>query len=54
MEESILVKTEVIQSLIEHNDELENYFRNTILPQFYVEANLILKKFTLHNYFNNR
>ncbi len=46
MEESILVKTEVIQSLIEHNDELENYFRNTIIPQLYVDANLILKKFT--------
>lgn len=28
------------------NYELENYFRNTIIPQLFVDANLILRKFT--------
>jgi two-component system, OmpR family, phosphate regulon sensor histidine kinase PhoR len=37
---------EVIQKLIEQNDELENYFRNTIIPQLFVDSNLILRKFT--------
>ena len=35
-----------IEKLIEQNDELENYFRNTIIPQLFVDANLILQKFT--------
>ncbi|GGE41592.1 two-component system phosphate regulon sensor histidine kinase PhoR [Pedobacter psychrotolerans] len=35
-----------INALIELNDELENYFRNTIIPQLFVDANLILRKFT--------
>ena len=35
-----------IQELIEHNDELENYFRNTIIPQLFVDGNLRLQKFT--------
>lgn len=35
-----------INELIELNDELENYFRNTIIPQLFVDANLILRKFT--------
>ena len=35
-----------IDHLIELNDELENYFRNTIIPQLFVDANLILRKFT--------
>lgn len=35
-----------IQNLIEHNDELENYFRNTIIPQLYVDGDLKLQKFT--------
>lgn len=39
-------KKEIIQDLIEHNDELENYFRNTIIPQLFVDADLILRKFT--------
>jgi two-component system phosphate regulon sensor histidine kinase PhoR len=39
-------KEEIIQDLIEHNDELENYFRNTIIPQLFVDADLILRKFT--------
>lgn len=28
------------------NEELENYFENTIIPQLYVDAELILRKFT--------
>jgi two-component system, OmpR family, phosphate regulon sensor histidine kinase PhoR len=37
---------EHIIELIELNDELENYFRNTIIPQLFVDANLILRKYT--------
>ena len=39
-------KNQLIKSLIEHNDELENYFRNTIIPQLFVDADLIVQKFT--------
>ncbi|RZL02591.1 MAG: ATP-binding protein, partial [Pedobacter sp.] len=39
-------KTEQISALIELNEELENYFRNTIIPQLFVDAHLILRKFT--------
>lgn len=39
-------KNEQIQELIEHNDELENYFRNTIIPQLFVDGQLKLRKFT--------
>lgn len=35
-----------INELIELNDELENYFSNTIIPQLFVDSNLILRKFT--------
>jgi two-component system phosphate regulon sensor histidine kinase PhoR len=35
-----------LEKLIERNDELESYFRNTIIPQLFVDANLILRKFT--------
>ncbi len=35
-----------ISTLIELNDELENYFRNTIIPQLFIDAKLILRKFT--------
>ena len=35
-----------IEQLIERNNELENYFRNTIIPQLFVDADLILQKFT--------
>lgn len=35
-----------VKQLIELNDELENYFRNTIIPQLFVDADLILRKFT--------
>jgi len=34
------------KNLTELNDELENYFRNTIIPQLFVDANLVLQKFT--------
>ncbi|MEX2594960.1 MAG: ATP-binding protein [Anditalea sp.] len=35
-----------IKNLIELNDELENYFKNTIIPQLFVDSDLILRKFT--------
>jgi two-component system phosphate regulon sensor histidine kinase PhoR len=37
---------EQLENLIEINDELENYFRNTIIPQLYIDSDLILRKFT--------
>lgn len=39
-------KNQQIKELIELNDELENYFRNTIIPQLFVDANEILRKIT--------
>lgn len=39
-------KNEQITSLIELNEELENYFQNTIIPQLFVDAQLVLRKFT--------
>ena len=39
-------KNQQIQELIEHNDELENYFRNTIIPQLFVDGEFKLQKFT--------
>lgn len=39
-------KKQQISELIKLNDELENYFGNTIIPQLFVDANLILRKFT--------
>lgn len=35
-----------IADLIELNEELENYFSNTIIPQLFIDSNLILRKFT--------
>ena len=35
-----------VKDLIALNDELENYFRNTVIPQLFVDADLILRKFT--------
>ncbi|WP_017732525.1 sensor histidine kinase [Nafulsella turpanensis] len=35
-----------IKNLVKLNDELENYFRNTVIPQLFVDADLILRKFT--------
>ncbi|WMN12625.1 PAS domain-containing protein [Marivirga salinae] len=34
------------RKLVELNEELENYFRNTIIPQFFVDADLVLRKFS--------
>ncbi len=39
-------KNQQIQKLIEHNDELENYFRNTIIPQLFIDGELKLRKYT--------
>lgn len=39
-------KDQQISALIELNDELENYFGNTIIPQLFVDSNLRLRKFT--------
>lgn len=39
-------KNDKISTLIELNEELENYFRNTIIPQLFVDAHLLLRKFT--------
>ena len=39
-------KNQQIQVLIEQNDELENYFRNTIIPQLFVDGEFKLQKFT--------
>ena len=41
-----MIATPVIENLTKQNDELENYFRNTIIPQLFVDANLVLRKFT--------
>ena len=35
-----------VENLVEMNDELENYFKNTIIPQLYIDASLTLRKFT--------
>ena len=37
---------DLIKKLTEKNDELENYFRNTIIPQLFIDENLILRKYT--------
>ena len=39
-------KDQQINSLFELNETLENYFGNTIIPQLFVDAQLILRKFT--------
>ena len=41
-----IMQSEQIDTLIELNDELENYFRNNKIPQLFVDANRILRKFT--------
>ncbi|GGH26121.1 ATP-binding protein [Sphingobacterium alkalisoli] len=40
------MKTVKMKSQSELNEELENYFSNTIIPQLFVDANLLLQKFT--------
>lgn len=39
-------KNQRINTLSELNEDLENYFSNTIIPQLFVDAKLILRKFT--------
>jgi two-component system phosphate regulon sensor histidine kinase PhoR len=39
-------KNNQIKELTAQNADLENYFRNTIIPQLFIDANLILRKFT--------
>lgn len=39
-------KNELISELSELNEELENYFSNTIIPQLFIDADLVLRKFT--------
>ncbi len=39
-------KDRQIIKLTRLNDDLENYFRNTIIPQLFIDAHLILRKFT--------
>jgi two-component system phosphate regulon sensor histidine kinase PhoR len=53
MSKSIVVEKKEIKKLVELNDELENYFRNTIIPQIFIDADLILRKFSppAHKYF---
>jgi len=38
--------TKTKKELIELNDELENYFQNTIIPQLFVDSDMVLRKFT--------
>jgi two-component system phosphate regulon sensor histidine kinase PhoR len=42
----MLDTSDQIAELLELNDELENYFRNTIIPQLYIDGDMILQKFT--------
>jgi two-component system phosphate regulon sensor histidine kinase PhoR len=42
----MFTKNDQIETLTELNHELENYFRNTIIPQLYIDGDLILRKFT--------
>ncbi len=46
MNDQTVVAKKEIKKLVELNDELENYFRNTIIPQLFVDADLILRKFS--------
>lgn len=39
-------KKDQINELTELNDELENYFANTIIPQLFIDSALVLRKFT--------
>lgn len=41
------MKSELMES-IQRNEDLENYFANTIIPQIYVNADLVLCRFTPH------
>ena len=46
MEKTSENKQKGMRSLKELNDELENYFKNTIIPQLFIDADFILRKFT--------
>jgi two-component system phosphate regulon sensor histidine kinase PhoR len=46
MSERVVVEEKKIKKLVELNEELENYFRNTIIPQLFIDADLILRKFS--------
>ena len=46
MDDSVVAEKKEIKKLLEINEELENYFRNTIIPQLFVDADLILRKFS--------
>jgi len=46
IKESLVNEKKDIRKLVELNEELENYFRNTIIPQLFVDADLILRKFS--------
>src|SRR5436190_24092186 len=35
-----------VENLVRINDDLENYFRNTIIPQLFIDRDLRLRKFT--------
>ncbi|WP_343521971.1 PAS domain-containing protein [Pedobacter sp.] len=35
-----------VKDLVQANEDLENYFANTIIPQLFVNADLILRKYT--------
>ncbi len=40
------VEQKGVKILLELNEELENYFRNTIIPQIFIDADLILRKYS--------
>jgi two-component system phosphate regulon sensor histidine kinase PhoR len=46
MNKTVVVKESEIKRLTRLNDELENYFRNTIIAQLFIDADLILRKFS--------
>lgn len=46
MDNKEVVEEKEIKKLLDLNEELENYFRNTIIPQLFVDADLILRKFS--------
>lgn len=46
MIESPTIEKKDLKKLVELNDGLENFFRNTIIPQLFVDADLILRKFS--------
>ena len=46
MDNSVIAEKKEIKKLLEINEELENYFRNTIIPHLFVDADLILRKYS--------